>query len=77
MVHMPYVWVSNGERHGRYGTNPVYLVTTRATESSTLPVELLVGVPSGRGEATFPGRFRLLPCYDPRWIEPGGVVMYV
>ena len=71
MVHMLYVWVSNGERDSRYGTNPVYLVTTRATESSILPVELLVGIPSGRDETTFPGCFRppspVQPKVDRTW----------
>jgi len=33
-------------------------MTTRATEFSTPPMELQVGVPSGQGKATFPSRFR-------------------
>jgi len=33
-------------------------MTTRAMEYSTLPVELQVGVPSGRGKVTFPSCFR-------------------
>ena len=33
-------------------------MTTRATEFSTPSVELQVGVPSGRGKATFPSSFR-------------------
>jgi hypothetical protein len=58
MMHIPYIRESTGEHV--HGTNQVYLMATRATEYSTPPAELQVGVPNGRGKATFPSRFR--PC---------------